>query len=98
MNRRITFVAVMAWLAVAVYYFFQYALRSAPSVMMPQLTDSFSDNALGARPWKAIGSDWLSSEFSFVEVSWVHLTQEKHPHCHFFQRNFRGAGGRGSRH
>lgn len=37
----------MAWLAVAVYYFFQYALRSAPSVMMPQLTDAFSVNALG---------------------------------------------------
>jgi MFS family permease len=47
MNRRITFVAVMAWLAVAVYYFFQYALRSAPSVMIPQLTDAFSVNALG---------------------------------------------------
>jgi len=47
MNRRITFVAVMAWLAVAVYYFFQYALRSAPSVMMPQLADAFSVNALG---------------------------------------------------
>ena len=37
----------MAWLAVAVYYFFQYALRSAPSVMMPQLADAFSVNALG---------------------------------------------------
>jgi MFS family permease len=47
MNRRITFVAVMAWLAVAAYYFFQYALRSAPSVMMPQLADAFSVNALG---------------------------------------------------
>jgi MFS family permease len=47
MNRRITFVAVMAWLSVAVYYFFQYALRSAPSVMMPQLTNAFKVNALG---------------------------------------------------
>ena len=47
MNRRITFVAVMAWLAVAVFYFFQYALRSKPSVMMPRLTDAFSGNALG---------------------------------------------------
>lgn len=37
----------MAWLAAAVYYFFQYALRSAPSVMMPQLADAFSVNALG---------------------------------------------------
>jgi MFS family permease len=47
MNSRITVVAVIAWLAVAVYYFFQYALRSAPSVMMPQLTDAFGVNALG---------------------------------------------------
>ena len=30
-----------AWLLVAVYYFYQYALRSAPSVMMPQLTEAF---------------------------------------------------------
>jgi len=27
--------AIGAWLLVAVYYFYQYALRSAPSVMMP---------------------------------------------------------------
>jgi MFS family permease len=47
MNPRITVAAVMAWLLVAVYYFFQYALRSAPSVMMPQLTEAFSVNALG---------------------------------------------------
>src|SRR5258708_2358126 len=37
----------MAWLLVAVYYFYQYALRSAPSVMMPQLTEAFGVNALG---------------------------------------------------
>ena len=46
MNRRITFVAVMAWLAAAVYYFFQYALRSAPSVMIPQLADAFRYDAI----------------------------------------------------
>src|SRR5882724_578054 len=39
--------AIGAWLLVAVYYFYQYALRSAPSVMMPQLSDAFSVNALG---------------------------------------------------
>jgi MFS family permease len=38
---------VGAWLLVAVYYFYQYALRSAPSVMMPQLTEAFGVNALG---------------------------------------------------
>ena len=39
--------AIGAWLLVAVYYFYQYALRSAPSVMMPQLTDAFGVSALG---------------------------------------------------
>ena len=39
--------ALGAWLLVAVYYFYQYALRSAPSVMIPQLSEAFSVNALG---------------------------------------------------
>jgi MFS family permease len=39
--------AIGAWLLVALYYFYQYALRSAPSVMMPQLSGAFSVNALG---------------------------------------------------
>jgi MFS family permease len=34
--------AVVAWLITAVYYFYQYTLRSAPAVMMPQLSESFS--------------------------------------------------------
>ena len=33
--------AAVAWLMTAVYYFFQYTLRSAPAVMMPQLSDAF---------------------------------------------------------
>ena len=39
--------AAIAWLIAAVYYFYQYALRSAPSVMMPQLQDAFGLGALG---------------------------------------------------
>ena len=39
--------ATVSWLLVAVYYFYQYALRSAPSVMVPQLTESFGLSALG---------------------------------------------------
>src|SRR4051794_4342500 len=34
-------VAGIAWLLAAVYYFYQYALRSAPAVMIPQLSDAF---------------------------------------------------------
>jgi MFS family permease len=33
--------AAVAWLITAVYYFYQYTLRSAPAVMMPQLSDAF---------------------------------------------------------
>jgi len=44
---KLSVAALGAWLLVAVYYFYQYALRSAPSVMMPQLTEAFGVNALG---------------------------------------------------
>ena len=40
-------VAVASWVFVAVFYFYQYALRSAPSVMVPQLTEAFGLSALG---------------------------------------------------
>ncbi len=33
--------ATVAWLITAVYCFYQYTLRSAPAVMMPQLSDAF---------------------------------------------------------
>src|SRR5262245_918170 len=39
--------AAVAWLITAVYYFYQYALRSAPAVMMPQLSDAFGLSATG---------------------------------------------------
>ena len=39
--------AVVAWLITAVYYFYQYTLRSAPAVMMPQLGDAFGLTAMG---------------------------------------------------
>lgn len=47
MNSKLSVAAIGAWLLVAVYYFYQYALRSAPSVMMPQLTEAFGVSALG---------------------------------------------------
>src|SRR6186997_3396414 len=35
----------MAWLVTAVYYFYQYVMRSAPAVMMPQLSEGFGMSA-----------------------------------------------------
>jgi len=34
--------AAIAWVVAAIFYFYQYALRSAPSVMMPQLSQAFA--------------------------------------------------------
>jgi MFS family permease len=39
--------AAVAWLITAVYYFYQYMLRSAPAVMMPQLSEAFGLTAMG---------------------------------------------------
>jgi MFS family permease len=37
--------AIVAWLVTAVYYFYQYTLRSAPAVMIPQLSAGFGIGA-----------------------------------------------------
>jgi MFS family permease len=39
--------AWVAWLLAALYYFYQYVLRSAPAVMMPQLSEVFGLSATG---------------------------------------------------
>ncbi len=42
MTQRQTSKAVLiAWLITSAYYFYQYVMRSAPAVMMPQLTEGF---------------------------------------------------------
>jgi MFS family permease len=40
--------ATVAWLITAIYYLYQYALRSAPAVMMPQLSEAFGLSTMGA--------------------------------------------------
>jgi MFS family permease len=44
--RTLTGAAGIAWLLAASYYFFQYALRSAPAVMLPQLADAYNLTAI----------------------------------------------------
>jgi len=39
--------AAVAWLVAATFYFYQYIMRSAPAVMMPQLSEAFGVSALG---------------------------------------------------
>src|SRR4051795_6287900 len=38
--------ASVAWLVTALYYFYQYILRSAPAVMMPELSNAFGLSTL----------------------------------------------------
>ncbi|HEY0729951.1 MAG TPA: MFS transporter, partial [Pyrinomonadaceae bacterium] len=40
-------IAVVVWVITAVFYFYQYAMRSAPAVMMPELSDAFGISAVG---------------------------------------------------
>jgi MFS family permease len=39
--------AVVLWVIAAVFYFYQYSLKSSPSVMLPQLSQAFGLGALG---------------------------------------------------
>ena len=66
-------VAAIAWLVAAIFYFFQYVLRSAPSVMLPQMSGAFGVSAVamagiiglfyyGYSPFSLVagaGMDWL---------------------------------------
>ncbi len=57
--------AGVAWLVTAVYYFYQYTLRSAPAVMMPQLTEAFGLSAMGVASLVGLFY-WGYSPFSLV--------------------------------
>jgi MFS family permease len=57
--------ATIAWLITAVYYFYQYMLRSAPAVMMPQLSDAFGLSAMGVASLVGLFY-WAYSPFSLV--------------------------------
>ncbi len=57
--------AGVAWLVTALYYFYQYTLRSAPAVMMPQLSEAFSLSAMGVASLAGLFY-WGYSPFSLV--------------------------------
>jgi hypothetical protein len=46
-TRNSTHALWVAWLLTSVYYFYQYALRFAPAVMMPQLSHALNLNPVG---------------------------------------------------
>ena len=41
---------IVAWLFSLAFYFLEYAMRSSPAVMIPQLAKAFGVSALGAEP------------------------------------------------
>src|SRR5262245_50404503 len=57
--------AGVAWLITTVYYFYQYTLRSAPAVMMPQLSEAFGLTAMGVASMVGLFY-WGYSPFSLV--------------------------------
>jgi MFS family permease len=57
--------AGVAWLIIAIYFFFQYTLRSAPAVMMPQLAEAFGLSAMAVASLVGIFY-WGYSPFSLV--------------------------------
>jgi MFS family permease len=57
--------AAVAWLITAIYYFYQYTLRSAPAVMMPQLSEAFGLSAMGVASMAGLFY-WGYSPFSLV--------------------------------
>lgn len=40
-------IVIAAWLVTAIFYFYQYSMRSAPAVMVPELTSAFGLTAVG---------------------------------------------------
>ena len=58
-------VILIAWLVTAVYYFYQYTLRSAPAVMMPQLSEAFGLTAVGVASMAGLFY-WGYSPFSLI--------------------------------
>src|SRR5215468_5830242 len=56
---------LIAWLITAVYYFYQYTLRSAPAVMMPQLSEAFGLSATAVASLVGLFY-WGYSPFSLV--------------------------------
>jgi MFS family permease len=57
--------AAVAWLVTSVYYFYQYTLRSAPAVMMPQLCEAFGLTSMGVASMVGLFY-WGYSPFSLV--------------------------------
>ena len=64
-GRHVSKVVALAWLLTAVFYFYQYIMRSAPAVMMPELTKAFGMSAVGLASLLGLFY-WAYAPFSLV--------------------------------
>ncbi|MGE5063246.1 MAG: MFS transporter, partial [Myxococcales bacterium] len=62
---RVSKVVALAWLFTAIFYFYQYLMRSAPAVMMPELTEGFGMSAVGLASLLGLFY-WAYAPFSLV--------------------------------
>ena len=58
-------VVTAAWLLTAVFYFYQYSMRSAPAVMVPQLSEAFGMTAIGVASLVGLFY-WAYAPFSLI--------------------------------
>jgi len=58
-------VVMAAWLLTAVFYFYQYMMRSAPAVMVPELSEAFGLTAVGVASLVGLFY-WAYAPFSLV--------------------------------
>src|SRR6188472_3973455 len=58
-------VVAAAWLLTAVFYFYQYSMRSAPAVMVPELSTAFGMSAVGIASLVGLFY-WAYAPFSLV--------------------------------
>jgi len=58
-------IIIVAWLVTSLYYFYQYVARSAPAVMMPQLSEAFGLTAAGLAGLLGLFY-WAYSPFSLL--------------------------------
>ena len=58
-------IVTAAWLVTAVFYFYQYSMRSAPAVMVPELSTAFGLSAVGVASLVGLFY-WAYAPFSLV--------------------------------
>lgn len=68
-NDRIRRAFAIAWVAALAFYFLEYAVRSAPAVMIPELADTFHVSALGVSG--ILGTYYYTYSVTSLVAGWL---------------------------